>query len=262
MSWSLADLLAPIVGKTTHNITNSKHLASEMTCVMIEQDEMFLSHDVVSLFTNTPIDDTLHIIRKRLEEDSTLKLRTTLQVGDIMELLQFIVTTTYFSFRGTIYQQKFGTAMGSPVSPVIANLFMEWLEKQAIATAPVTCQPRLWKRYKDDIMEIVKKGCIQQLTAHLNTTDTRGNIEFTHEEESEGSLPFTLIIRKEDGTIKLLVYRKKTHTDQYLNFSSHHPLHQKLGVIKTLLDRCNNILTDQEDSRKEEGYIIKALSRL
>ena len=65
--------------------------------------------------------------------------------------------------------------------------------------------------------------------------------------------------RKEDGTIKLLVYRKKTHTDQYLNFSSHHPLHQKLGVIKTLLDRCNNIVTDLEDRRKEEEYISKAL---
>ena len=154
----------------------------------------------LSLFTNTPIDDTLHVIRKRLQEDSTLKLRTTLQVGDIMELLQFVITTTYFSFRGTIYQQKFGTAMGSPVSPVIANLFMEWLEQQAIATAPVTCQARLWKRYVDDVMEILKKGCEQQLTAHLNTIDTTGNIKFTYEEESEGSLPFldTLMVRKEE----------------------------------------------------------------
>ncbi len=47
VSRSLADLLAPIVVNTTNNITNSKHLASEMACVMIEQDEMFLSHGVV-----------------------------------------------------------------------------------------------------------------------------------------------------------------------------------------------------------------------
>ena len=67
------------------------------------------------------------------------------------------------------------------------------------------------------------------------------------------------MVRKEYGTIKLLVYRKKTYTDQYLNFSSHHPLHQKLGIIKTLLDRCNNIVTDQEDRRKEEEYISMAL---
>ena len=51
---------------------------------------------------------------------------------------------------------------------------------------------------------------------------------------------------------------KRAHTDKYLNFSSHHPLHQKLGVIKTLLDRCNNILTDPEDRQKEEEHITKA----
>jgi len=54
-----------------------------------------------------------------------------------MDLLKFIVTTTYFSFRGVIYQQKFGAAMGSPVSSLLSKLFMEWLEKQAIAIAPV-----------------------------------------------------------------------------------------------------------------------------
>ena len=102
---------------------------------MIEQDEMFLSHDIVSVSVHLH-PNWWHINKKRLEEDATLKLRTHLQVGDIMELLQFVVTTTYFSFRGIIYQQKFGTAMGSPVLPVIANLFMEWLEQQAIATAP------------------------------------------------------------------------------------------------------------------------------
>ena len=86
-------------------------------------------------------------------------------------------------------------------------------------------------------MEIVKKGFEQQLRAHLNNIDTTGNIKFTYEEESEGSLPFldTLMVRKEDGTIKLIVYQKKTHTDQYLNFSSHHRLHQKLVVIKNTI---------------------------
>ncbi|KAH3734631.1 hypothetical protein DPMN_041070 [Dreissena polymorpha] len=54
--------------------------------------------------------------------------------------------------------------MDSPVSPIVANLFMEWLEQQAIATSPITCTPKLWKRYVDDILEIVKKGYVNQLT--------------------------------------------------------------------------------------------------
>ena len=116
------------MGKTSHHIKNSKHLANEMASIMIERDEMFLSHDVVSLFTNTPINETLANIKKQIEADTKLKLRTNLNVDDIIELLKFIVTTTYFSFRGTFHQQKFGTAMGSPLSPVIAIFFMEWLQ--------------------------------------------------------------------------------------------------------------------------------------
>ncbi len=155
VSRSLADLLAPLVGTTAHHTKNSKDLATELSTVLIEDGDIFNAHDVVSLFTNTPIQDTLSIIRRRLAEDMTLKQRTLLEVEDIMELTEFIATTTYFSFRGTLYKQKFGTAMGSPVSPLLANLFMEWLEQEAIATAPIECRPKLWKRYVDDILEIV-----------------------------------------------------------------------------------------------------------
>ena len=182
---------------------------------------------------------TFSIIRNRLNEDDTLSTRTKLSVDDIMELLEFILTTTYFSFRNNSYRQKFGAAMGSPVSAIIANMFMEWLEKEAIASAPMDCRPKIWRRYVDDVLEVIKSGTTQKLTDHLNTVDPTGSIKFTHEEESEGKIPFldTLIVRKPDGTVKLLVYRKKTHTDQYLNFDSQHPLHQKLGVIRTLMDR-------------------------
>ena len=110
--------------------------------------------------------------------------------------------------------------MGSPVSPLAANIFMEHLEETAIATAPMTCKPKLWKQYVDDILEVVNKEAVKELTDHLNTIDDSNSIKFTFEEEKEGKMPFldTLIVRREDGSVKLLVYRKSTHTDQYLNF--------------------------------------------
>jgi hypothetical protein len=151
--------------------------------------------------------------------------------------------------------------MGSPVSPIIANIVMEHLEQLAIATAPLNCKPRLFKRYVDDILEIVKRGTDQDLTDHLNTVDDTGNLKFTCELEQNGQIPFldTLIVRKPDGTVKLLVYRKPTHTDQYLNFMSAHPLHHKLGVIRTLLDRKDRVVTEPEDKIIEEEYIKSAL---
>ena len=157
-SRALANILAPLVGKSDHHLNNSKHIVKEMISVMVEEDEIFISHDVVSLFTNTPIHLALQVIREQLEGDMELHTRTRFTIEDIMDLLKFIVTTTYFSFRGVIHQQMFGAAMGSPVSLLLANLFMEWLEKHAIATAPVECKPKFWKRYVDDVLEVIKKG--------------------------------------------------------------------------------------------------------
>jgi len=61
--------------------------------------------------------------------------------------------------------------------------------------------------------------------------------------------------------MKLLVYRKKAHTEQYLNFSSHHPLNHKLAVIRTLLERCYGIVTEEDDRKKEEEHVAKAPSK-
>ncbi|XP_072048298.1 uncharacterized protein [Amphiura filiformis] len=153
-------------------------------------------------------------------------------------------------------------AMGSPLSPLACNIFMEWLEQKAISTAPDSCRPRLWKRYVDDVLEIIRRGQVDNLTDHLNSIDPTGSIKFTYEQEQDGSIPFldTLITRKPDGSVKLSIYRKKTHTDQYLQFSSHHPLHQKLGVVRTLLDRSESLVTEETDRQKEETNIREALS--
>ena len=70
--------------------------------------------------------------------------------------------------------------------------------------------------------------------------------------ETGGGIPFldALISHTEDGKVKVQVYRKATHTDQYLNFSSHHLLNHKLGVICTLYDCCDNIVTEEADATK------------
>jgi len=65
----------------------------------------------------------------------------------------------------------------------------------------------------DDVLELIKKGQVRNLTDHINIIDPTGNIKFTYEEEDK-QIPFldTLLVRREDGSVKLLVYRKKvTH---------------------------------------------------
>ena len=89
-----------------------------------------------ALFTSVPVDPALKVIKDLLEKDSTLKERTVLPVEDIILLLEFCLKNTYFSFQGQFYEQVQGAAMGSPVSPIVANLYMEYFEQKALSTAP------------------------------------------------------------------------------------------------------------------------------
>ena len=260
---SLADLLTPLFGNTEHHVKNSKDLVHKLENIKVQEDECLISHDVVSLFTNVPIPEALKIIRDRLEKDEKLKDRTNLTVNDIMELLAFVCEKTYFIFRGQLYEQQYGTAMGSPVSPIIANIYMEHLEQLALATCPSYYKPKVWYRYVDDIFEIAKKNHLDELTDHLNNTDPTGSIKFTMEQENNRCLPVLdiLVTRTDDGHLSTKVYRKKTHTDQYLNYQSHHPLHQKLGVIRSLLDRKDHIVKEELEKEEEVRHITKALKQ-
>ena len=124
MSRSLADILTPLVGKSIHHVNNSQHLVEDLGEIIVEEDEMLVSHDVVSLFINTPICETLYIIKDRLIKDGDLKNRTRLEVDDIMQLLKFALATTYFSFRGNLYKQT----LGQPwiLQPVLLHLTFSW----------------------------------------------------------------------------------------------------------------------------------------
>ena len=77
---------------------------------------------------------TLNIIKDLLDKDTTLKKRTVMEVRDIILLLEFCLKNTYFSFQGQFYEQVEGAAMGSPVNPIVANLYMEYLEQKALST--------------------------------------------------------------------------------------------------------------------------------
>ena len=131
--------------------------------------------------------------------------------------------------------------MGSPLSPIVANLFMEKFEKEALDSYPL--KPTKWKRYVDDTNVIWPHGEIElgKFLTHLNSISP--NIKFTMELEENGSIPFldVLLIRKEDGTLGHRVFIKKTHTLSYLHADSHHHPSQKIGVLNTLAVKASRI---------------------
>ena len=97
--------------------------------------ECLNSYDVSALFSSVPIDPALNIIKDLLEKGDTLWNTSVLSIQNIIELLGFCLHKTYFSFQNKFYEQVEGAAMGSPVSPIVANLYIEHFERKALRSA-------------------------------------------------------------------------------------------------------------------------------
>ena len=96
-----------------------------------------------------------------------------------------------------------------------------------------------------------------RLLLHINSI--RPSIKFTVETEKDGSLPFLDTLVWDSGTLSFNVYRKPTHTDRYLHFSSHHPTHLKRGLVKCLFNRAKEVTSGPTDLNSEHTHITNAL---
>ena len=147
--------------------------------------------------------------------------------------------------------------MGSLISPIIANIFMEEFEVKALQSFPNP--PSMWLRFVDDTFVINNAEHSQDLLQHINNQDP--HIQFTVEPIQQGSLPFldTLVTIQPDNTLSTSVYRKPTHTDQYLHWDSNHHITAKHSVYNTLAHRAKTVSSTQDSLDKELLHIKTAL---
>ena len=127
------------------------------------------SYNVKAIFTSLPFDPALKTIHDKLQQDTMLPNRTSLSIPNIMSLQHFCLKSTFFTFQGKYYEQVKGAAMGSPLSPVIINLFMEDFKTRALRSLPN--QPRIWLRFFNDTFVIHNAEHTQQFLSHLNFLD-------------------------------------------------------------------------------------------
>ena len=134
--------------------------------------------------------------------------------------------------------------MGSPVSPVVEILYVEYFEHRALTLA--VNPPRLRKRYVNDTFVMLQQSQ-KEFLQHINSVDP--SIKFTTEETTQdGAMPFldTLVTPQEDETLTTNAYRKPTHTDLYLQWDSHHNLACKCSVINTLTHRTKAVSSNSK----------------
>ena len=199
---------------------------------------------MVSLFTNVPIVDSLLLLSQHFEDD-------------VLVLFKHALTSTYFCFDGQFYEQTDGVAMGSSLSLVIANFFMEDFEKKAIEQA--THKPVCWFRYVDDTFVIWPHGKEKLTEFHNHHSRLHNKIQFTMEKEEEDSHLAFLdldIYKRMDGSLGHKIYQKPTHTNLYLHQDSHHHSANKHSVLASLVHRAKALCNEDSLTTvfKDNGY--------
>ena len=257
----LNTFLKPLVGTFSEShILNSEDFISKIRNIPTINHKL-VSFDVEALFTNVPLDDVLAFLQRKLTENN---ITLPVSVDSFMDLLRLCVCDNIFSFGDECYRQISGIAMGNCLSPVLANLYMEYFETELlppILPKDVKC----WFRYVDDIFCIWPSALDPIFDLFLNQLNSLSpSVSFTVEWESNGKLPFLdVLVHNVNGLLSFSIYRKPTHSGVYLHYFSKHPQHMKLSVATGLFLRVLRIssdihqkgdITDAFEILKQNGY--------
>jgi predicted GIY-YIG superfamily endonuclease len=208
------------------------------------------SLDVVALYTNVPIQWTIDKLTDHLHNND---IEFELPKETIIKLITLCLSQTFFTFENQSYKQLTGLAMGSPISAIIANIFMEFFEKTYIINdINFSC----WCRYVDDIFAITRNdidlhNILNQLNNKLDC------IKFTIEIENDNKINYldTTIIKDNNNRPTFKIFRKPTSIYNYIHWYSSHSVKIKKSTLTTFFLRALKIVSPQ--FLKEETEIIK-----
>ncbi|XP_068704025.1 uncharacterized protein [Montipora foliosa] len=227
----------------------------------MNEEDILVSYDVTALFTNVPLSETIDIlVDKAFTNDwfnQTYDLN--LEKEELTQLLEVATINQLFQFDGQLYEQTDGVAMGSPLGPLMANVFMCHLEDKLGSDGMV---PSLYKRYVDDTLaRMPNTDAAADFLATLN--GLHPSLKFTMELLSENTIPFIGIQIIKNGTeLETRVYRKPTNTGLLLHFQSHVDKRYKTGLLKTMLHRAHALSSTTEAFNEECAKLRSIFSRL
>ncbi|MEM7163798.1 MAG: reverse transcriptase domain-containing protein, partial [Bacteroidota bacterium] len=239
----LDKILKPLASNE-HTISDVFEFAKEIQSTSLTGPEFMVSYDVSSLFTNVPLDETIDILVDRAFENDWMYESHGIRMTrtDLKELISACTKDQLFQFNGTLYEQIDGVAMGSPLGPLLANVFMCHLEQRLEDNSTF---PKFYKRYVDDTVAIVKdESAARAFLNELN--NVHDSISFTMELQKNDKLPFLgMLLTKNCQQIATKVHRKQTDKGMLTHFNSHVDQRYKTGLLKTMVNRASKLCSSE-----------------
>ena len=200
----------------------------------VNPNKCFLcSYDICSLFTNVPLAETIEICSQALYNGDLPEPIIPKHV--FTDLMKIATSSVEFSFNNCMYRQIDGVAMGSPLGPALANIFVGFYESKLFDKIS---KPQIYYRYVDDTFALFQdKVDSETFLTNLNSLHT--SLKFTNENEVNQSLPFLdVLVTKSTNNFSTSIYRKATFTDEYIGWKSFGPKTRKTNLIATLTHRA------------------------
>ena len=253
----LAKELSPLLGSFSNaHLRNNTDLIDSLKNI-IPANNKFISFDAVALFTNVPLKPTLAFLKRKL---ISLRLDLAMSTVCCVELIELCTKNMFFQYNNEFYEQTYGFAMGNPLSPVLAGLFLEHVETEILPDY-TGIKPVFWKRYVDDIISLVPPDFDLNKYMHF-INNLYPSLQFTFEWEMNGQIPFLDVnIFNLGRELKFSVYRKFSDFSAYMHFFSYTSVNIKISVAVSLFLRALRVCSE-EYLMNETNLIRSSLSKL
>jgi len=166
-------------------VTNSTNLANDLTRLEIHENQSLITFDIKDLYINIPVTETLNIVNTKLLQNNDTQI-----AHQILTLLKEVLSQNYFTFQQRIYQPERGITMGSPISGLIAEIFLQHFEDTNIKHLLDTKNLAFYTRYIDDILIIYDTTRIRSHTINTYINNIHSNITLNPTYEQHRSIDF------------------------------------------------------------------------
>ena len=159
----------PICLPDTYTTKNSLELVLELNNIQINVNNRIIALDIKDLYINLPIKNILCITEFQLNKGNQDRVTT----KQTMHLLETILKQNYFQYNNQFYQSNNGIAMGSPISGMLAEIYLQYLEETYVKHCLENKEITYYKRYVEDILIIFEQSTISEHTIHnfMNNVD-------------------------------------------------------------------------------------------
>lgn len=241
-----------------NTIRNSIELTHRLNQLKVDHSSFKLvSFDVKNMFPNIPPEECFPLVSNILDRHKIIPYIK----QEILEGLEFCIGQNYFVYKEDIFLQQSGLPIGSPLSPLLADIFMDSLENNILKSPLAKKNVVFWLRYVDDIL-LGFKGTNRQLQLLLDYANSlHSKIKFTHEiENNNKSINFLdLTIMRNSNSFSFNIFRKPTYSDATIPYNSYNDMSHKLAAYKSMIHRAFTIPLTKEDQDKELT-IIKSIA--